>query len=130
MDAEREALAAMLMVCTNATREAALVAAQEEAAMEAARAAEEASAVAAQEEAARAVVRAEEGAADVAARTEMARDHHRWDEDMATARRAREIHELASEPHHRRNLPHAEGFRSIVNQKNSYGCEQESQDLI
>jgi hypothetical protein len=23
-----------------------------------------------------------------------------------------------------------EGFRSIVNQKNSYGCEQESQDLI
>jgi hypothetical protein len=24
----------------------------------------------------------------------------------------------------------AEGFRSIVNQKNSYGCEQESQDLI
>jgi hypothetical protein len=24
----------------------------------------------------------------------------------------------------------AEGFHSIVNQKNSYGCEQESQDLI
>jgi hypothetical protein len=23
-----------------------------------------------------------------------------------------------------------EGFRSIENQKNSYGCEQESQDLI
>jgi hypothetical protein len=23
-----------------------------------------------------------------------------------------------------------EGFRSIINQKNSYGCEQESQDLI
>jgi hypothetical protein len=23
-----------------------------------------------------------------------------------------------------------EGFRSIVNQKNSYGCEQESQDQI
>jgi hypothetical protein len=23
-----------------------------------------------------------------------------------------------------------DGFRSIVNQKNSYGCEQESQDLI
>jgi hypothetical protein len=25
---------------------------------------------------------------------------------------------------------YSEGFRSIVNQKNSYGCEQESQDLI
>jgi hypothetical protein len=25
---------------------------------------------------------------------------------------------------------HSEGFRSIVNQKISYGCEQESQDLI
>jgi hypothetical protein len=29
----------------------------------------------------------------------------------------------------RRQEPN-EGFRSIVNQKNSYGCEQESQDLI
>jgi hypothetical protein len=24
----------------------------------------------------------------------------------------------------------SDGFRSIVNQKNSYGCEQESQDII
>jgi hypothetical protein len=27
-------------------------------------------------------------------------------------------------------LHHCEGFWSIVNQKISYGCEQESQDLI
>jgi hypothetical protein len=27
-------------------------------------------------------------------------------------------------------IPFFEGFRSIVNQKNSYGCEQPSQDLI
>jgi hypothetical protein len=26
--------------------------------------------------------------------------------------------------------PAFEGFRSIINQKNSYGCERESQDLI
>jgi hypothetical protein len=111
MDAEREALAAVLMVCANATREAVLVAAQEAATMETAHAEEEASAVAAQEEAARAVVRVEEGATDAAARTEMARDRRRWDEDMAMARRAREIHELASERHHRRNLARARHAR-------------------
>jgi hypothetical protein len=27
-------------------------------------------------------------------------------------------------------LGKGEGFHNIVNQKNSYGCEQESQDLI
>jgi hypothetical protein len=37
----------------------------------------------------------------------MARDCRRRDKDMATARRAREIHELASERHHRRNLARA-----------------------
>jgi hypothetical protein len=47
---------------------------------------------------------AEEAAADAAAREEMVKDHRRWDEDMAAARRAREIHELASERRHRRNL--------------------------
>jgi hypothetical protein len=108
----------MLVVHANAAREAALVAAQEEVAMEAAHAAmeavhaaEEASTVAAQEEEARVAVRAEEGAVDAAARTEMARDNRRWGEDMATARRAREIHELASERHHRRNLAHARRAR-------------------
>jgi hypothetical protein len=58
--------------------------------------------LAVQGEAALAVVRAEElaeeAAVDAEAWEEMARDHRRWDKDMATARRAREIHELASQP--------------------------------
>jgi hypothetical protein len=95
MAAERETLAAMLVVRANAVREAA-------------RAAEEAAAVAVKEEAARAAARveelAEEVAVDAAVRTEMARDHRRWDEDMVAARRAHEIHELASERRHHRNL--------------------------
>jgi hypothetical protein len=67
MAAEREALAAMLVVRANAAREMALVAAQEEVVMEAERVAEEASSVAAQEEAARAAAGAEELAEEVAA---------------------------------------------------------------
>jgi hypothetical protein len=108
MAAEREALAAMLAVHANAAREAARVAAQEEAGHEAVRAAEEAAVMAVQEEATRAVVRAEETAeeatADAAAWAEMARYRRRWDEDIAVASHAREIHELASERLHRRNL--------------------------
>jgi hypothetical protein len=104
MAAEREALAAMLVVRTNTAREASRVATQEEATREAARAAEEAAAVAVQEEAACAAAwveePAEEAGADAAARVKMARDCRSWDEDMAAARRAREIHELASEHHH------------------------------
>jgi hypothetical protein len=68
-------------------------------------------AVAAHEEAARAAARAEELAeeptADAAAWAEMARERRRWDEDMVAARRPREIHELASERRHCRNLTHA-----------------------
>jgi hypothetical protein len=86
MAAEREALAAMLMVCANTVREAARVAAEEEAAhvAEAARAA------------ARAKELAEETTADAAMQEEMARYYRRWDDDMAAVRRAREIH---SSPH-------------------------------
>jgi hypothetical protein len=59
-------------------------------------------------EAARAVARAEElaeeAAAEATAQEEMARDRRCWDDDMATARRAREVHELATQRRHRRNL--------------------------
>jgi hypothetical protein len=34
----------------------------------------------------------------------MARDRRRWDEDMAAARRLHEVHELATQRRHRRNL--------------------------
>jgi hypothetical protein len=110
MAAEREALAAMLMVRANAAREAVRVAAGEEAA----RAAEAALDMAAREEAAaaeevareaaRAVARAEEqaeeaAAAEAAAQEEMAWDRRRWDEDMAAARRLREVHKLATHHH-------------------------------
>jgi hypothetical protein len=47
---------------------------------------------------------AEEAAAEAAAQEEMARDRRRWDNDMATARRAREVHELAIQRRHRWNL--------------------------
>jgi hypothetical protein len=111
MAAGREALATMLVVRANAARKAARVAAQEEAAHAAAHAAEKRTTVAAQEEAARAAAWAkelvEEAAADAAAREEMVRDHRRWDKDMAADRRVREIHELASECHHHRNLARA-----------------------
>jgi hypothetical protein len=40
----------------------------------------------------------------IAAQEEMARGRRRWDEDMATARRACEIHELASQRRHCWNL--------------------------
>jgi hypothetical protein len=49
------------------------------------------------------VAQAEE-LAEEAAQEEMARDCRRWDEDMATARRAHEIHKLASECRHCRNV--------------------------
>jgi hypothetical protein len=91
------------------------VAAQEEAT----RVAEKAAATAAQEAvavAAREVARveelAEEAATDAAAREEMARDHRRWDEDLAAARHAREIHELTSERHHRIRLARHQAQRA------------------
>jgi hypothetical protein len=106
MAAEQEALAAMLVVRANAAREAAHVAAEEDVAC----AAEAALKLAAREEAARAeevargvaraVARAEElaeeASAEAAAQEEMARDRRRWDDDMAAARSAREVHELAT----------------------------------
>jgi hypothetical protein len=116
MAAERDALAAMFVVHANTAREAAHMAAQEEAARVAARVAEVASVLAVQEEAARAAARAEElaveAAADAEAWEEMARDHRRWDKDMATARRAREIHELASQRRHHRNLARCQANRA------------------
>jgi hypothetical protein len=42
--------------------------------------------------------------ANAAAWEEMARDRLRWDEDMDAARRACEIHEIASQRRHRQNL--------------------------
>jgi hypothetical protein len=66
---------------------------------------EEAAAEEVAREAARAVARAEEQAAvEATSREEMARDRRRWDEDMATARRLCEVHELATQRRHRRNL--------------------------
>jgi hypothetical protein len=121
MVAEREALVAMLVVRANAVREAARVAAKEEAARVVARAEEAAlemplgpiwgEAAAAEEtahEAACVVARAEEladeAAAEAAAQEEMARDCRHWDEDIATARRLREVHKLATQRRHHRNL--------------------------
>jgi hypothetical protein len=68
----------MIVVRTNAAREAARVAAQEEAACAVARAVEEAAAVAAQEEAVRAVVRAKE-LVEKAATDAMEREEMSWD---------------------------------------------------
>jgi hypothetical protein len=126
MAAEREALAAMLVVRANTAREAARVAAEEETARVAARAAEAVLELTAREEAsaaeetarkaARAVARAEElaeeAAAEAAAQEEMARDRRRWDEDMASARRLREVHELATQRRHRRNLARCQAHRT------------------
>jgi hypothetical protein len=43
-------------------------------------------------------------ATDAAAHEEMARDHRRWDDGMAAGRRACEMHELATQHRHCRNL--------------------------
>jgi hypothetical protein len=42
----------------------------------------------------------------------MARDRRRWDEDMATARRLREVHELATHRRHRWNLARRQAQRA------------------
>jgi hypothetical protein len=122
MAAEREALAAMLAVRANAAREAARVAAEEaaaraaEATLDLAAREEAAAAEKVAREAARAVARAEEqaeeAAAEAAAQEEMARDRRRWDEDMAAARRLREVHELATHRCHRRNLARRQAQRA------------------
>jgi hypothetical protein len=122
MATEREDLAAMLVVRANTAREAVHVAAEAEAAHVAARAAEAALDLAAREEAAaaeetareaaRAVARAEEVAAEAAAQEEMARDRRRWDEDMAAARRLLEVHELATQRRHHRNLACCQAHRA------------------
>jgi hypothetical protein len=103
MAAEREALAAMLVVHANAAREAMRVAAKEEAA----RMAEAACAAAREEEL------TEEATADATAQEEMAKDRRRWDDDVPVARRAREIHELATQRSHRRNLADGEGSNAV-----------------
>jgi hypothetical protein len=101
MAAEQVALAAMLVVRTNAARAAARVAAGEEVT----RAAEEAAAAVA----ARAEEIVEEAAA---AREEMARDRACWDKDMVAARCAREIHELVNERRHRQLLARRQAHRA------------------
>jgi hypothetical protein len=55
---------------------------------------------------------AEEATAEAAAQEEMARDRHRWGADMAAARRAREVHELAIQRPHRRNLARRQAHRA------------------
>jgi hypothetical protein len=42
----------------------------------------------------------------------MARDSRRWDDDMAASRRAHEIHELATQGRHRRNLAHRQAIHA------------------
>jgi hypothetical protein len=54
--------------------------------------------------AARAEELAEEVATDATTQEDMARDCRSWDDDMAAARRAREIHKLATQRRHRQNL--------------------------
>jgi hypothetical protein len=61
---------------------------------------------------ARAEELAEEAAAEAAAQEEMARDRRRWDNDMATARRAREVDELAIQRRHRWNLACRQAIRA------------------
>jgi hypothetical protein len=55
----------------------------------------------------------------------MAMDRRRWDEDMAEARRAREIHKLAS---HRRNL--ARHQANHVRQTDGEGSNAAADDLM
>jgi hypothetical protein len=87
----------MLVVRANAAREvAAELAAREEAACATARAEE----------------LAEEAAEKATTQEEMARDRHRWDDDMAAARRAREVHELATQRRYRRNLARRQALRA------------------
>jgi nicotinamide mononucleotide (NMN) deamidase PncC len=108
MVAEQEALVAMLVVRANAAREAARVAAEEATARVAARV----TGAAVEEEAAHEAARAVELAEEAAAQEEMERDCHRWDDDMATARRAREVHELATQRRHCRNLARCQAHRA------------------
>jgi hypothetical protein len=70
MAVEREALAAMLVVCTNTVREVARVA---------------------EEAAVTSTAWVEEVTMETAMRKEMAKERARWDADMAAARRNREI---------------------------------------
>jgi hypothetical protein len=117
MAAEQEALAAMLVVCANMAREAARVAARAvEAALDLASWEEAAVAEGAAHEAAHEVARAEElaeeAATEAVVQEEMARDRHRWDEDMATTRHLREVHELATQRHHRQNLARRQAHRA------------------
>jgi hypothetical protein len=116
MTAEREALAAMLVVRANKAREAACVLAEAKATLELAAREEAAHAKEAAHEANRAVARAEElteeAAADAAAQEEMSRDRCHWDDDMATARHAREVHELATQRRHRQNLARRQAIRA------------------
>jgi hypothetical protein len=90
MAAERGALAAMLVVRASVVKKTARVA-----------------------EAARAAAQAEELTEEAAAaQEEMARDRCRWDDDMGAARRARKVHELATQHRHRRNLASRHGIRA------------------
>jgi hypothetical protein len=107
MVVKRKALAAMIVVCDNAAREAACMEAEEDAARVAKKAV-------APKEATWAEEIAEKEAAEAAAR-EMARDHRRWDEDMMAVQRAREIHELASERCHRLRLARRQAHRARQN---------------
>jgi hypothetical protein len=42
----------------------------------------------------------------------MAQDRRRWDDDMAAARRAHGVHELATQRRHRRNLARRQAHRA------------------
>jgi hypothetical protein len=42
----------------------------------------------------------------------MVRDRRRWDDDMPAARRARKVHELATQRCHRWNLAHRQAIRA------------------
>jgi hypothetical protein len=42
----------------------------------------------------------------------MAKDRHRWDDDMAAARRAHVVHDLATQHRHRRNLACRQAIRA------------------
>jgi hypothetical protein len=61
---------------------------------------------------ARAEEQAEEAAAEAAAQEEMAQDRRCWGEDMAVARRLREVHELTTQRRHRWNLARRQAQRT------------------
>jgi hypothetical protein len=105
-EAAREAAAAAAARKVACTEEVAAETAPRKVARVANKEAREAAVAAAAKEVVRTEEFAEEAAAEAVTRNEMDMDRVRWGKDMAAARRAHEIHDLANERCHRQRLAH------------------------